>query len=365
MLLPELDRLIICEFENVVNDITTNSIHSAFFLPFSLIVLVSVLPNSAVGAPALSSDTNTILDTGPRLTGHTGWINSVRFSPDGKIIVTGSLGGTTKLWDVETGRELHSVHETVEDVATFRFSPDGSVLASGRDDGTIELRDPTTGKLIRRLRNDFTSTFALAFSPDGKQLASGHRSGTVHLWKVETGNHLGRLEAHEQNVSGLTFSPNKNRLVTAAHGGSVKSWNPTTGEKIANLSTDTIPITVISFSPGGRHLIWGGRNGELVARDMSVDPPRNRPFAESAGDVVETIRFDPGGDRMVSGSRDGTVKIWDPKTGRTLRAIKNKKWSVYTMVLAPDGILMGGIDGSTGGYDGLISRWSVRSGSSP
>lgn len=343
-----------------MENITLTRINSNVFLPSLLIILTIMLPNPTAGAPALPPDTNGTLDTGPRLTGHTSWINSVRFSPGGKVLVTGSLGGTIKLWDVETGKERHSINESVEHVTTFRFSPDGSVLAAGRNDGVIELRSPATGRLIRRLRKDVTSTFSVAFSPDGKRLASGHRSGSVHLWEVKTGNHLKQLTPHRRNVSGLAFSPDGNRLVTAGHGGSVKLWDPATGERVTTISTDTMPINVIAFSPGGRYLVWGSWTGKLVARDMSVDSPRNRPFPERAGDIVETIKFYPGGNRMVSGSRNGTVKIWNLKTGRAIRAIKSNDWSVYTMTLAPDGILMGGIDRTTGGYDGIITRWSVR-----
>lgn len=351
-------------FGNLVTKITLTRINSIVLLPSLLIILVLTLPNSAVGGAVVPPARNVTLDTGPRLTGHTSWINSLRFSPDGKTLATGDLGGAIRLWNVETGEELHSINESLENVTFFRFSPGGSVLAAGRNDGVIELRSPTTGRIIRRLRKDLTTIFALAFSPGGKYLASGHRSGDVHLWEVETGNYLKQLEAHPRNVSGLAFSPRGNRLVTAGYEGSLKFWNPTTGEKLADLSTDTSPINVVAFSPEGRYLVWGTWTGELVARDMGADSLKNHSFTESAGDVVETIKFYPGGDRMASGSRNGTVKIWNPKTGRRLEGIKSNDWAVYTMRPGSDGILMGGIDQTTGGYDGIIIRWSVRCGSS-
>jgi WD40 repeat protein len=75
------------------------------------------------------------------LTGHTDWVNSVAFSPDGRLLASGSSDRTIKLWDVATGREVRTLSGHTDIVTSVAFSPDGRLLASGSDDKTIKLWD--------------------------------------------------------------------------------------------------------------------------------------------------------------------------------------------------------------------------------
>src|SRR5208282_2748410 len=78
------------------------------------------------------------------LKGHTEYVLSVVFSPDGKTLASGSLDNTIKLWDVARGKDLATLKGHTSAVRSVRFSPDGKTLASGSDDNTIKLWDVAT-----------------------------------------------------------------------------------------------------------------------------------------------------------------------------------------------------------------------------
>ncbi|KKA19036.1 Vegetative incompatibility WD repeat protein, partial [Rasamsonia emersonii CBS 393.64] len=137
------------------------------------------------------------------LEGHSSVVEALAFSPDGKLVASGSH--TVKLWDPATGALQQTLEGHSSRVKAVAFSPDGKLVASGSADHTVKLWDPATGALQQTLEGHSELVGAVAFSPDGKLVASGSGDGTVKLWDPATGALQQTLKV-DTVIRELTFS---------------------------------------------------------------------------------------------------------------------------------------------------------------
>ena len=104
------------------------------------------------------------------------------------MIVSGGGDRALRFWNVETSREIRSVENAHGKlIKSLAFSPDGKIVATGSGDAAICLWDTESGRLGATLRGHVNTVYSVAFSPDGHLLASGCFDNTVRLWNVQTG----------------------------------------------------------------------------------------------------------------------------------------------------------------------------------
>ena len=127
-------------------DLTTRG--ASLYRPQALRCTGGIDPDHWLVAPsALDAATAAGMPSLTSLTGHTGMVSSVGFSPDGTRIVSGGTDGTVRVWDSATGDPVHTLTGHTHSVSSVGFSPDGTrIVSGGGDDGTVRVWDATTGK---------------------------------------------------------------------------------------------------------------------------------------------------------------------------------------------------------------------------
>jgi WD40 repeat protein len=242
------------------------------------------------------------------ITGQYNTVNSIAFSPDGQTLAIGCYDKTIKLWDVQT----HTLKQTLtghgDQVVSVAFSPEGKMLASGSFDDTIKLWDVPTGALKQTLTGFKGWVFSVAFSPDGKTLASGSHDGTLKLWDVQTGALKQTLTGHDSGVESVAFSPNGKTLASGSRDNTVKLWDAQTGELKLTFGGDRKEIASVGFSPDGKTLASGTWDKTIELWDVPTGALKQTLTGH--GDQVVSVAFSPDGKTLASGSYDNTVKLW-------------------------------------------------------
>ena len=172
------------------------------------------------------------------LLGHTSWVSSVAFSPDGRRIVSGSTDNTLKVWDAATGQETLTLKGHTSWVMSVAFSPDGRRIVSGSDDKTLKVWDAATGQETLTLKGHTEAVWSVAFSPDGRRIVSGGADKTMKVWDAATGQETLTLKGHTGKVMSVAFSPDGRRIVSGSgdlFSGSgdntLKIWDAATGQE--------------------------------------------------------------------------------------------------------------------------------------
>jgi WD40 repeat protein len=125
--------------------------------------------------------------------GHSSAVKTVAFSPDGKRLASASGSSRKKgvevpfielkVWDAANGHELLSMEGHTGAINSVAFSPDGKRLVTASNDGTVKLWDTDSGEDVLTLRGHTSGVKSVAFSPDGNRLASASNDAIL-IWNA-------------------------------------------------------------------------------------------------------------------------------------------------------------------------------------
>lgn len=282
------------------------------------------------------------------LSGHTGVIYSVSFSPDGKLLASSGHDNTIRLWNLVDGGNPLVLLGHQDFVSEVIFTPDGSQVISASGDQTVRIWS-SSGTSIARLQGHNSPLHSLAISPDGNLLASGGEDGDIVLWNAKTRQKLATLTG-DYLVWNLAFSPDGFYLAAATDQGKGKVWRVSDRSLQYTLNSGSEPLRSVTFL-GSRDLIATGNTvGTIDIWDLSTLQGNSLKAGQR---IISSLGYDPRSDTLVSGSHDRSVKVWDYRKRTLLIEIGRHDDVIDSVAISPDGAMA-----ATGGWDRKVNLWS-------
>lgn len=313
-----------------------------------------------------------------RMEGHSGAVNAVAFSPDGRTGWSASGDMTVIQWDLTSGALVRRLEGHSAPAQSVAVSPDGQQVASGGDDRALIVWNAADGSILRRLEGHAEGITAVAFSPDGQYIATASADRSIILWRAADGSEVRRLQGHTDVVTSVAFSPDSLQLLSGSRDQRVILWDVNTGFSIrtfgaegATTLTHSGQVLSVAFSPDGIQaasssaddsvILWNVADGSGIRR---LQPVASTLDDQQTGDIY-SIAFSPAGDRLAATSINGRIYVWDVNSGgEAIRFSASRgvlrgghTGIVASVAYSPDGrfLLTGG-----GAGDQTVIAWDVR-----
>ena len=271
------------------------------------------------------------------------------FSPDGRRLAGPNLLGCRNggVGCAPAGRQRES---------RVTFSPDSRLLATGSSRGIVRVFNAGPGALLNTFGGNAEEVFALAFSPDDQRLATAGNDGFVHLWDVKAGEEIAVINGHTpwEQVNSLAFAPSGERVFSGGRYGMVKVWDARASGSGVTLAQGA-RVTSLALAPDSQRLASGSGDGRIVLWDLRTRQPQ-ATLTGHAG-YVFGLAFDRAGSRIASAGQDKTARVWDVASGRTTVTLSSHAAEVNAVAFSP-----GGTELATGSEDRTIRVWDVLTG---
>ena len=293
---------------------------------------------------------------------HSDEVNCVAFSPDSKLIATGSHDASINIWNAVAGISEQTLNHNPA-VMSVAFSPDSKLLASGSgkkaysllidhfldiDDDTVKIWDIATGSCLKTLKGHNLRIESVAFSPDSNLLASGSQEGVFRIWNVVTGTcqQAIRFESFDEEFwhAGMAISTNL-KLIAFSSGlngyDTFQIWDATTG----TFTSQRLPrvegpeTQTMAFSPDSTLLAL--QDVDFVIHILDLTSGAFRQKLKGHMSDVRSIAISSCSELLVSATEFGTIKVWDIETGacrQTLTATGGSRFK--SVAFSPDSRLI-------------------------
>lgn len=300
------------------------------------------------------------------LSTHSGAVNALRLSPDGKTLASGSADQTVLLWDIAALKDKPAATFKVAGPASaLAFTADGKTLAVAAVEGklaptrgVVTLWNVADGKEKQTLKRLASAPLALAFRPDGKTLVVGGKDNSIHLLDVASGNERAVLRGHLGWVSGLAITPDGKTIVTGSYDSTVRIWWGETLNSPEVLTGHKDAITSVALTNDDKLVASGSADG-TVKLWLAATGEEQKTLTAHKGPVLAVAFANLKSPILASAGADGTVQLWNADLaskdlGKNLGVLQKHSGEVTCLSFARDGKTL-----ASGGGDATVRLWSI------
>lgn len=278
----------------------------------------------------------------------------IAYNPNGRFLAVAGRDNSIRLYDARPGDRLaaeltQTLTGHVSAVVAIGFS-DTNTLVSVSADKTAKMWDIVSGKLLHSAELNFGKQLVAVIAPGGQPFMAGGMLKQVKLWNYQTGELLKSLEANDSNVAALAFTPDGKLLVIGTTKGVVRVMDVAAWKVTRTIDLDT---PVYSLAASMSRIAVGYGDGTVALLNLNGEQT-SVPEVKQQNGAINAIAFSPKGEQFATASKDGTVKVWDTETSKLLCSQEGHNGEVLSVVFSSNGQKM-----ASSGADGRVNYWTV------
>lgn len=269
--------------------------------------------------------------------GHSRYVSSIAYSPDGKYIASGSLDNTIILWNAASNKIIRTFTSHTGAIRHVEFNRLGNQILSCASDNKAIVHDISNGKIIASVSQKKGRLFRACFSPDGSKILTDDEANDLSVWNANTGRLIGKYSrAYSAKIEPNWFSPDGNFLLIYNNRETASLVSLETGDTVRNFAIDK-PFS-FAISGNNKYVVIGSTKNKVKVFDL-----------ESGKELFENdIRKERGCDgcrafisigpknKYIAVASAEAAAVFDIRSGKTIQYLISKKSSIEGVGMGPN-----------------------------